>query len=284
MKRLALALSVALAASLAACGDDDEGGPSRAFCRRLERLAEHVEDGDLATEDGLQDMVDTANDLADEAEGDEQLDAVDAVGEELAEADPEDWQDTFEVIDDELGRFFRECDVDLEEPEEPETTTTSRPSTTRPSAPTTAPDGSGTPTDEIAVNARTDVPADTAAEFEEAAQACFEGDMAACDQLYQSTPLGSVEEAYGATCGGRLSSPAPGRCQELVTAPIEVPAEVEDQGRAQACFDGDMAACDDLYRQSPVDSIDEAYGALCGGRVRNTEAFCIDIFGERALN
>ena len=40
--------------------------------------------------------------------------------------------------------------------------------------------------------------------FQPGAQACFEGDMAACDTLYWTTPVDSPEEAYGLTCGGRL--------------------------------------------------------------------------------
>lgn len=35
---------------------------------------------------------------------------------------------------------------------------------------------------------------------------------------------------------------------------------------AEGCFDGDMAACDVLWLESPIDSDFEAYGATCGGR------------------
>ncbi len=50
---------------------------------------------------------------------------------------------------------------------------------------------------------------------------------------------------------------------------------------AQNCFDGSMAACDDLYLQSPVDSEYENYGNTCGGRIEEADVrqrLCVDIF------
>jgi hypothetical protein len=52
------------------------------------------------------------------------------------------------------------------------------------------------------------------AEFDALADACFAGDLAACDRLYAITPIedeGSYED-YGALCGGRLEEQAPGQC------------------------------------------------------------------------
>jgi hypothetical protein len=69
----------------------------------------------------------------------------------------------------------------------------------------------------------------------------------------------------------------------LMIAPIAVPAEVVDQANGQLCFDGDMVACDDMFRAAAADSIDQAYGGLCGGRVQDTSAFCVDIFGDVSL-
>lgn len=48
------------------------------------------------------------------------------------------------------------------------------------------------------------------------AEWCYEGDLSACDELYVRSPVGSEWEWYGSTCGYRLESPAPGRCQEMV--------------------------------------------------------------------
>lgn len=50
---------------------------------------------------------------------------------------------------------------------------------------------------------------------------------------------------------------------------------------AQGCFDGDMPACDDLFRLSPVGSVYESYGNTCGGRVPVADVrqrLCVDIF------
>lgn len=44
--------------------------------------------------------------------------------------------------------------------------------------------------------------------------ACGDGDMSACDDLYWSTPVGSDDEEFGATCGGRTEWNA-GRCTTI---------------------------------------------------------------------
>lgn len=41
---------------------------------------------------------------------------------------------------------------------------------------------------------------------------CEAGDLAACDELYLTTPVGSVYEEFGATCGGRTDGSAPYTC------------------------------------------------------------------------
>ena len=51
---------------------------------------------------------------------------------------------------------------------------------------------------------------------------------------------------------------------------------------AEQCFEGDMAACDDLFVESPFDSDYEAYGNTCGQRVPEAEVDgrdCVVIFG-----
>jgi hypothetical protein len=50
---------------------------------------------------------------------------------------------------------------------------------------------------------------------------------------------------------------------------------------AEDCYDGDMQACDDLFRESPAGSAYELYGGSCAGRQSNTEAravYCVDAF------
>lgn len=50
---------------------------------------------------------------------------------------------------------------------------------------------------------------------------------------------------------------------------------------AVECHEGDMQACDDLYRYSPRDSAYELYGGSCAGRQPNAVArtvYCVDAF------
>jgi hypothetical protein len=291
MKRFPLLVLAALGLSLAACGGGGGGGDEDAFCDALDALSEQVADGDLADDDGLDDVTDTINDLIEAASEGEQLDAVNAVGQEIADASAGDADDSAETIQDELEDFADDCELD-DFAIPPETTTTTTSATTATTAPTTGTTqggggGDGGALDEILVQAREAVPGGIAAEFAGLAQACFDGDMAACDELFGTTPVGSVDEAYGDTCGGRIDD-GQGfelECAELITGPVPVPGDIapEFAGLAQGCFGGDMVACDDLFRQTPSDTVDEAYGALCGGRVRNTDAFCVDIFGDVAF-
>ena len=51
---------------------------------------------------------------------------------------------------------------------------------------------------------------------------------------------------------------------------------------AQDCYAGDMAACDALWEQSPVDSAYETYGGTCAGRqpeAVSDSVFCVEAFG-----
>lgn len=277
--------------ALAACGGDDGGGDDSAFCDSLEVLSDQVADGDLGNNDGLEDAVETANDLL-EAAGSDQEDAVRAVGEALAEADADDAADTAETVQDELGDLADDCEIDefAEAPEETTTTTTEpeeeTTTTTEPDDGTDTTDGGGGIDPEaIDVNGRDPIPADIAAEFLPLAQACFDGDPVSCDDLFAQTPAGSVDEAYGDTCAGRIDD-GQGfslECATLMTPAVPVPAEVVDQANAQACFGGSMIACDDMFRAAAAGTVDQAYGGLCGGRVQDTAAFCVDIFGDTAL-
>ena len=45
---------------------------------------------------------------------------------------------------------------------------------------------------------------------------CVDGDNAACDELYQVTPIGSEEERIGSTCGGRSDEELFGNCVETL--------------------------------------------------------------------
>lgn len=267
--------------AMAACGDDGSSGDEDAFCDELEELSEDIADGDLASNDGLEDLVDRANDLIEFAADGEQTDAVQVVGEALSEADPDDAQETAELIRDELGDIADDvCNIDEDEFAIPPTTTT----TTEPEPTTTTtedePDPDDGPTE---VNGRLEIPADFEADEDiAAAQACYDGDPEACDDLYLSTGIGTVAERYGSTCGGRVAGGTRGGCAALISPPTPIPPGVEDLANAQACFDGDMAACDAQFQAADPGTADQFYGGLCGNRVQNTTAFCVEIFGDVA--
>ena len=48
-----------------------------------------------------------------------------------------------------------------------------------------------------------------------AVDGCTAGDMTACDFLYADSAFGSVYETYGASYGGRTTTPANGQCSLL---------------------------------------------------------------------
>ena len=53
---------------------------------------------------------------------------------------------------------------------------------------------------------------------------------------------------------------------------------------AQSCYDGDMGACDDLWRQSELDTAYKNYGDTCAGRQPpNTTIWCVDAFSGASV-
>jgi len=112
--------------------------------------------------------------------------------------------------------------------------------------------------------------------FDALAESCFEGDMAACDYLYVSTPVDSSSEAYGDTCGGRVdAADSEATCSsefewdvpagQTVDGSLGDDSDLDDL--VDECSDGDFASCDTLYTDSPADSDYEVYGLTCGGRL-----------------
>ena len=86
---------------------------------------------------------------------------------------------------------------------------------------------------------------------------------------------GSDDDGDGAASGGDSSIPAAG------SEPEGLGDDAEFDEYAEDCFDGDMEACDDLYRESPRSSAYELYGGTCAGRQPNADAskvFCVDAF------
>lgn len=274
----------------AACSDTGGGGgDATAFCDDLQQLSDQVADGDLGNPDQLDEVIAGLLESAPSADLQSVRDVESAIN---GGDEGEDLQDQ---IDDAFGAAAGNCDIDdaFVAPEtttttEPDTTTTTEAATTTTSegGDTTTTGGGGPVGTDIEVNGRDDVPGDISPEFLDLAQGCFDGDPNACDDLFGGTPVGSVDEAYGDTCGGRIE-PEEGQgfgltCAELMVPAVPPPDDIVDAGNAAGCFSGDMVACDDLFNGAEPQSTDQLYGGLCGGRVENTTAFCVDIFGDFA--
>ncbi len=79
----------------------------------------------------------------------------------------------------------------------------------------------------------------------------------------------------GSGSGGNSSIP------EATSDPDGLGDDAELDSYAEDCHDGDMEACDDLFRFAPLDSAYELYGGSCAGRQSNSEAravYCVDAF------
>lgn len=63
------------------------------------------------------------------------------------------------------------------------------------------------------------------------------------------------------------------------TAPGDLGEDDELDALAEECFDGDVAACDQLFFESPAGSDYEAYGDSCGGR-NEPAGLCVNIYGD----
>lgn len=310
----ALILVGTMVVALAACGGGGDGGDENAFCDSLDALSEQVADGDLSSNNGLEDAVDTANDLL-EVASDDQQDAVTNVGELLSEADPDDATDTANEIQDQLGDLADDCSIDefAEAPEEETTTTTeAEPTTTTEGIDeeTTTTDGGDVevPDQLNPVTAVLD-PAAVGVEpgFEDNIDLCFQGLMVACDDIFfgengqEAAPDGSVARQYAATCGGRINSFVNDsqRCVENLFGAGDFDVTTFDdpsfEAVAQACKGdadtdvlGDMAACDTLFATTPVGSQEELYGRTCGFRIGvpadrdPAVTTCVAIFGAQA--
>lgn len=99
------------------------------------------------------------------------------------------------------------------------------------------------------------------ARMEELRTDCAAGDMAACDDLYDESNLGSDEEDFGWTCGGRTQGG--GGCTDLGAFTY---GDDEDLDALwDACDGGDMAACDELYFSSGSGTDYQEFGDTCGG-------------------
>ncbi len=113
--------------------------------------------------------------------------------------------------------------------------------------------------------------------------ACADGDMAACDDLYTRSEVGSEYEDFGRTCGRRVEDA--GLCVDAFSGDADatddgdagLPEEGPDAAPPgsdsamdelwAACAAEDWQACDDLFFESEFGSVYEEFGRTCGYRV-----------------
>ena len=103
---------------------------------------------------------------------------------------------------------------------------------------------------------------------------CDEGAFDACDELYYASPEGSEYESFGSTCGDREDDLFGDCAVELEEDFDDEEQDADLDALHDACADGDMEACDELYFESPVGSDEEEFGSTCGGREEETTGDC----------
>jgi hypothetical protein len=149
--------------------------------------------------------------------------------------------------------------------------------------------------------------------LDELAQSCYDGDMAACDDLWRESDAGSDYRDFGDTCAGRQPSNSGSWCEDAfavdgstpttdtlvvttvpaTTTPQPIPPATQQpsglgddpalDALAQLCFDGDMEACDELFDFAPIGSDYRAYGDTCAGRQEpGTFNYCHVVFPSSA--
>ncbi len=116
-------------------------------------------------------------------------------------------------------------------------------------------------------------------QFDALWDACAAGDMAACDDLYALSPIGSEYEAFGDTCGGTQAPGSGSFCTADTgsngsTAAFTYGDDSAMDALWDACEQGDMGACDELYMLAPIGSEYETYGDTCGYRQEQGTSFC----------
>lgn len=197
--------------------DEDEGdGDSSEFCGVIDDIQDaDFDELDFEDPEALAAALDALEELRDAAPGDleEDMDQLIAGFEFLAEnfddlSDPEasaeleeEFADEFEDFDaagERVDEFsLEECGITVDGETADDTT-------------------DDTATDDTASGSGSggDSGEDTSLEdFADEIEDCEGGDMAACDDLFLSTPAGSEAETIGATCGGRSDEEIPFQCE-----------------------------------------------------------------------
>lgn len=118
--------------------------------------------------------------------------------------------------------------------------------------------------------------------------ACTARDWQACDDLYSQSPAGSTYESYGDTCGYRNNPDT--WCTELYASGATVSPDLGSTAYGanayldqlwDECGAGVWTSCDQLYADSPEDSIYHAFADTCGYRIAaGSGVWCEDYFGQ----
>lgn len=106
---------------------------------------------------------------------------------------------------------------------------------------------------------------------------CADGDMGACDQLFDSTRAGTAEHQFADTCGGRTQGGSP--C--TAAGAVSYGDDPRLDALWDACTAGDAASCDDLYGQAAPGSDYSRYGMTCGNRTDGSTD-CVDALSGRS--
>ncbi|WP_454048817.1 DUF4190 domain-containing protein [Cellulomonas sp. Marseille-Q8402] len=119
---------------------------------------------------------------------------------------------------------------------------------------------------------------------------CTSGVMQACDDLYYESEVGSDDEEFGRTCGGRTEGydscvgldesgqPTDEDAAEGASTGGSYGDDPELDALWDSCEAGSGTACDDLYTYSPADSEYEDFAMTCGNRV-DFAIYCSDEIG-----
>ncbi len=102
-------------------------------------------------------------------------------------------------------------------------------------------------------------------------------------ELYFQSPIGSAYEEFGDTCGGLQPAGSEALCDDTFAgssfaAPGTFGSDPVLDALYLDCSNGDLAACDDLYFESPPDSAYEAFADTCAGlQPAETGRLCADL-------
>jgi len=113
---------------------------------------------------------------------------------------------------------------------------------------------------------------------------CADGSDAACDELYWDSAYGSEYESFALSCGGRGF--AVGTCEGSEVFDGFEPPAVPDEPSARgddadldllwdACANGDLASCDELFASSGWGTAYEEFGSTCGGTREESACLCV---------